>query len=62
MRELDFSIPAINRRGFLWGCALLSLGGAIFGLPKGVARQSADESKFFVINGWVLPAQYFRKA
>jgi len=42
----------------------LGIGGALFGVAPGIARAAADKSVepkgFVVINGWVLPSQYFR--
>jgi hypothetical protein len=60
MSELDLNTSLIGRRGFLRACAVLSLGVLTFGFARVVARSSADKSGFVVINGWVLPAQYFR--
>ena len=55
---------APGRRGFLRNCVLLGVGGALFGVAPGIARAAADKSVepkgFVVINGWVLPSQYFR--
>jgi hypothetical protein len=61
MSELDLNYPVIGRRGFIRACALLSLGGYAFGFPRVVARPPVDKTEFVLINGWVLPAQYFRK-
>ncbi|AXM94944.1 hypothetical protein GCM10011247_14930 [Pseudomonas plecoglossicida] len=56
---------ALGRRGFLRNCVLLGVGGAVFGVLPGTARAAASEPAepkgFVVINGWVLPSQYFRK-
>ncbi|MBK5354662.1 hypothetical protein JFU37_19470 [Pseudomonas sp. TH41] len=60
MREVDLNISVMGRRGFLQAFALLSLGGLTFGFSEAVARPSGKKSEFVVINGWVLPAQYFR--
>ncbi|TPG75390.1 hypothetical protein EAH78_21290 [Pseudomonas arsenicoxydans] len=62
MQETDLNFSVIGRRGFLRACALLSLGGLMFGSAITVPRPSAAKSKFVVINGWVLPAQHFRQA
>jgi hypothetical protein len=32
----------------------------VFGVSAGVARKPVDNSGFVIVNGWVLPAQYFR--
>lgn len=60
MRQRDLNTVVIDRRTFLQACALLSVGGLTFGVSRVVARPSADKAEFVVINGWVLPAQYFR--
>lgn len=49
-----------GRRRFLKVCALLGLGTIGCGLRGVVAPPSDVLSEFIVINGWVLPAQYFR--
>nr|WP_281439170.1 twin-arginine translocation signal domain-containing protein [Pseudomonas moorei] len=51
----------MGRRDFLQACALLSLGGLVFGVSEVVARPTPVKSEFVVINGWVLPAQHFRQ-
>ena len=61
MRETDLNTSVMGRRGFLQASALLSLGGLMFGFSKADARPPAVKSDFVVINGWVLPAQYFRQ-
>jgi hypothetical protein len=61
MRKTDLNTSVMGRRGFLQAFALLSLGGLISGFSEVVARPSAVESEFVVINGWVLPAQHFRQ-
>lgn len=60
MRGPELPTSVLGRRGFIKACALLSLGGLTFGFSKIVARPSAEKTEFVVINGWVLPAQYFR--
>ncbi|MGW8466023.1 hypothetical protein [Pseudomonas sp. GL-B-19] len=61
MRAPDFKTSVMGRRGFLQAFALLSLGGLMYGISKADARPPAVKSDFVVINGWVLPAQYFRQ-
>jgi hypothetical protein len=39
---------------------LLGVGGAVFGGGADVARKPVENTGFVVINGWVLPSQYFR--
>jgi hypothetical protein len=50
----------LGRRGFLQSCVLLGVGGAVFGVAADVARKPVEKTGFVVINGWVLPSQYFR--
>jgi hypothetical protein len=50
----------LGRRGFLQSCVLLGVGGAVFGVAADVARKPVEKPGFVVINGWVLPSQYFR--
>lgn len=51
----------MGRREFLQAFAVLSLGGVTFGLSSLLAPPSSEKNGFVVINGWVLPAQYFRQ-
>lgn len=60
MGKLQFCSPLLGRRGFLRSCVVLGVGGALFGVAASAARKPADPSGFVVINGWVLPAQYFK--
>ncbi|WP_322362988.1 twin-arginine translocation signal domain-containing protein [Pseudomonas sp. Teo4] len=62
MGKLTFCGPLWGRRGFLRGCVLLGVGGALFGVSSRVAHKPVvkPETEFVVINGWVLPSQYFR--
>ncbi|WP_166359490.1 hypothetical protein [Pseudomonas akapageensis] len=60
MSELDLKFPVMSRRGFFQACVLLSVGGYVFGLPRVAARPSVDKPEFVLVNGWVLPAHYFR--
>ncbi|ANI18492.1 MULTISPECIES: hypothetical protein [Pseudomonas] len=62
MRTMNVGASLLARRDFLRACALLGLGGAMAGLSRGAAGQAAAEPGFVVINGWVLPAAYFRTA
>lgn len=62
MGKLQFCTPLLGRRGFLGGCVVLGVGGALFGFSAGVARKPAEKTGFVVINGWVLPSEYFRNA
>ncbi|MDH0620991.1 twin-arginine translocation signal domain-containing protein [Pseudomonas fulva] len=56
----------VGRRGFLKGCAVVGAAGAVLGPVTAVAgqtlrRHTAEASEaFVVINGWVLPSQYFK--
>lgn len=56
----------VGRRRFLKGCAVVGATGAVLGPMTAVAgqtlpRHNADTSEaFVVINGWVLPSQYFK--
>ncbi|KTT16521.1 twin-arginine translocation signal domain-containing protein [Pseudomonas putida] len=56
----------VDRREFLKGCAVVGATGAVLGPMTAVAgqtlpRHTADTSEaFVVINGWVLPSQYFK--
>jgi len=50
----------LGRRGFLRNCVLLSAGAAVFGVGASVPRKPAAKGEFVVINGWVLPSEYFR--
>ncbi|MGY3175329.1 hypothetical protein C4E44_09570 [Pseudomonas sp. MWU12-2312b] len=61
MKETDLKTSVMGRRDFLQACALLSLGGLVFGVSEVVARPTPVKSEFVVINGWVLPAQHFRQ-
>ena len=60
MGKLQFCIPHLGRRGFLQGCVVLGVGGAIFGFSGDVARKPAEKGGFVVVNGWVLPSKYLR--
>ncbi|MBA6116878.1 twin-arginine translocation signal domain-containing protein [Pseudomonas putida] len=60
MGKLKFCTPLLGRRGFLRNCALLGVGGAVFGALPEVARKPAEPVGHVLINGWVLPSQYFR--
>jgi hypothetical protein len=62
MSEPDLNTSVPGRRRFLQAFVLLSLVGLTFGFAKVGARPVAEKSGFVVINGWVLPAQYFRQA
>ena len=61
MNEPDLNNSVMGRRDFLQAFALLSLGGVTFGFSSILARPSSEKTEFVVINGWVLPAQYFRQ-
>lgn len=56
----------VGRRRFLKGCAVVGATGAVLGPMTAVAgqtlpRHTADTSEaIVVINGWVLPSQYFK--
>ena len=56
----------VGRRGFLKGCAVVGAAGSVLGPVTAVAgqtlrRHTAEASEaFVVINGWVLPSQYFK--
>jgi hypothetical protein len=39
----------------------LGIGGPLFGFSAEVVRKPAEKTGFVVINGWVLPSEYFRK-
>lgn len=60
MGKLTFCTLALNRRGFLRHCVLLGVGGAVFGSSAIAAAKPAAKTGYVVINGWVLPSQYFR--
>ncbi|BBR55796.1 Uncharacterised protein [Pseudomonas putida] len=62
MGKHDSVSPLLGRRGFLKGCAVLGAGGLVFGLSGTATRKVTQTGGFVVINGWVLPAEYFRKA
>lgn len=64
MGKLQFCTPLFNRRGFLGRCVLLGVGGAVFGFSGEAARTPVEAATagFVLINGWVLPAEHFRKA
>ncbi|MBF8755970.1 MAG: twin-arginine translocation signal domain-containing protein [Pseudomonas putida] len=62
MGKHDSVSPLLGRRGFLQGCAVLGVGGLVFGLSGSDTRKTTQAGGFVVINGWVLPAEYFRKA
>lgn len=61
MSAVDNKKPGIGRRGFLRALAILGVGAATWGLHKIVALPEDKNSEFVVVNGWVLPAQYFRQ-
>ena len=60
MGKFTLCTPHFGRRGFLQSCVLLGVGGAVFGVSAGVARKPVEKTGYVVINGWVLPSQYFR--
>ncbi|AUF96451.1 hypothetical protein PS623_00151 [Pseudomonas fluorescens] len=61
MGKLEFCSRLSGRRGFLRGCVVLGIGGAMFGVgASAVAKPAEKKAGFVVINGWVLPADYFR--
>ncbi|MFJ4349127.1 twin-arginine translocation signal domain-containing protein [Pseudomonas sp. NPDC089401] len=60
MGKLTFFTPLLDRRGFLRNCVLLGAGAAAFGAGLQASRPPAEPGGFVVINGWVLPSQYFR--
>lgn len=64
MGKLQFFTPLLNRRGFLGRCVLFSAGAAVFGLSGEAERKPVEPETagFVLINGWVLPAEHFRKA
>jgi len=62
MGKRDSVSPLLGRRGFLQGCAVLGVGGLVFGLSGSATGKAAKTGGFVVINGWVLPAEHFRKA
>ncbi|MEN4826642.1 MULTISPECIES: hypothetical protein [unclassified Pseudomonas] len=38
----------------------MSAGAAVFGVGASVPRKPAVKGEFVVINGWVLPSEYFK--
>ncbi|MBK5011243.1 hypothetical protein IAE33_003103 [Pseudomonas sp. S60] len=60
MGKLTVCASQVGRRGFLQSCVLLGVGGAVFGPRAVLAATPAGQAGFVVINGWVLPARYFR--
>ena len=62
MQTIDKRKTGIGRRGFLRVLALLGVGAATWGLHKIIELPADERSDFVVVNGWVLPAQYFRRA
>ncbi|AVD83327.1 hypothetical protein C4Q28_14695 [Pseudomonas sp. SWI6] len=60
MGKLQFCAPFLGRRRFLRNCVLLGIGGAVFGTVSRPTPKPQAKSEFVVINGWVLPSQYFR--
>ncbi len=58
MRTELHSEKGFARRVFLRSALLLGVGGGLFGLGRNALGSSGD---FVVINGWVLPAKYFRQ-
>jgi len=60
MGKLQFLTRQLGRRGFLRNCVLLSAGAAVFGVGASVPRKPAVKGEFVVINGWVLPSEYFK--
>lgn len=60
MGKLTLCTALLGRRGFLQSCVLLGVGGAVFGGGADVARKPVKKTGYVVINGWVLPSQYFR--
>ena len=61
MSEADLNTAVPGRRRFLQALALLSLMGLTVGFAKVGSRPPAEKSGYVVINGWVLPGQYFRQ-
>ncbi|MEJ5056648.1 MULTISPECIES: hypothetical protein [unclassified Pseudomonas] len=61
MSEADLNTSVPGRRRFLQALALLSLVGLTVGFSKVGSRPPAEKPGFVVINGWVLPSQYFRQ-
>lgn len=61
MKKLDLNTSVMGRRDFLQAFAVLSLGGMTFGLSSFLVPPSSEKNGFVVVNGWVLPAQYFRQ-
>lgn len=65
MGKWQFCSGVSGRRLFMRNCVLLGAAAVAFGaIPQAVAvpaaRKNADKGGFVVINGWVLPAHYFR--
>lgn len=60
MGKLQFLDRQLGRRGFLRNGVLLGAGVAVFGIGARVAREPAQKGGFVVINGWVLPSEYFK--
>jgi hypothetical protein len=61
MNSTDIPKPSISRRGFLQLLAILGIGTATLGLKVMLESPDNKDSKFVMVNGWVLPAQYFGK-
>jgi hypothetical protein len=60
MGKLQFLDRQSGRRGFLRNGVLLGVGVAVFGIVPGAGRKPAEKGGFVVINGWVLPSEYFK--
>jgi len=60
MSALDKENLGIGRRGFLRYLAFFGVGVTAWGLRNTIDLPADKESKFIVVNGWVLPVKYFR--
>ncbi|WP_233100402.1 hypothetical protein [Pseudomonas putida] len=60
MGKLQFLDRQLGRRSFLRNGMLLGAGVAVFGTGPRVVRKTAQQGGFVLINGWVLPSEYFK--
>ena len=59
MSSIDSAPSRFGRRSLLKAMALLGAGTVALGALKAFDFSKEKKSKFVVVNGWVLPAQYF---
>ena len=59
MSSIDRAPSRFGRRSLLKAMALLGVGTVALGAHRAFDFSEEKNSKFVVVNGWVLPAQYF---